>query len=310
MLTEVKGTLDKINYDAVIGQVLPQPVKDVIVTMGKALNILLKSQENLTSALIDVVKVKETSSGTGEVRTGVESRQRVKPPPPAPIDPKVSAERKVKQALREAEKKTTLFNIDMGKVPTLNKDTLSRKVTIALGQKASAGNHDYDIKDAEEAIDDILSCVKLDFMGTTSKKFYNKKNPQDPRNETFCTIPVKFEFKDRLTRMQAEKTLRKVCGVSCAVPYPKKLRSMLDMLISEGKKKYPDNFIRTRVNVEELTVEAHAKSGNNWIDLGLKCNIPTNICDLGIDVSVSQVNGSQNPASQVASTQDEVMSVS
>jgi hypothetical protein len=57
-------------------------------------------------------------------------------------------------------------------------------------------------------------------------------------------------------------------------------------------------------------VEAHAKSGNNWIDLGLKCNIPTNICDLGIDVSVSQVNGSQNPASQVASTQDEVMSVS
>jgi hypothetical protein len=34
LLTEVKGNLGKINYDVVIGQVLPQPVKKVIVGMG------------------------------------------------------------------------------------------------------------------------------------------------------------------------------------------------------------------------------------------------------------------------------------
>ena len=51
--------------------------------------------------------------------------------------------KKVKHALREAEKKPVIFNLDLGPVPTINKDTLSRKVTVALSDKAKAGNHDY-----------------------------------------------------------------------------------------------------------------------------------------------------------------------
>jgi hypothetical protein len=298
-----------MNYDTVLGQVLPQQVKDVIVGMGNALKLLLKSQENLTSALIDVVKVKEAPTGNGVATISGETKQKVKAPQPAQVDPKAAAERKVKQAIREAEKKTLLFNIDMGKVPTLNKDTLSRKVTLALGEKATSGNHDYDIKDAEDAIDDILSCVKLDFLGTTSKKFYNKKNPQDPRNDSFCTMPVRFEFKDKVTRMQAEKTLRKVCSVSCAVPYPKRLRAMMDNLISEGKKKFPNCYIRTRVDVDNLTIEAHAKKDKEWIDLGLMCSIPTNICDT-VDVDNSSPQLSVTHASQVSGTQDEAMTIS
>jgi hypothetical protein len=62
LLTEIKANLGKVDYATVIGQVLPQPVKDVIVNLGNALNQLLKSQENLTSALIDVVKVSEDSA--------------------------------------------------------------------------------------------------------------------------------------------------------------------------------------------------------------------------------------------------------
>jgi hypothetical protein len=125
----------------------------------------------------------------------------------------------------------------MGKVPTMNKETLSRKVTLtlSLAEKASSGEHDYDIKDVEDAVDDILSCTKLEFLGVTSKKFFNKKNVNDPRNDTFCTLPVRFEFSDKPTRIQAEKTLRKVWKVSCAVPYPKKLRTILDNLVKEVK---------------------------------------------------------------------------
>jgi hypothetical protein len=302
LLKEIKDGLGKIDYDTVIGQVLPQQVKDVIVSLGKAVNMLLTSQDNLTSVLVDVVKVKETQTpaiagrGTGEVK--IKSR-----PIPAPPNPKVVGERKVRQAIREAEKKTIIFNLDMGKVPVMNKDTLSRKVTLALGEKASGGEHDYDIRDAEDAIDDILSCSKLEFLGATSKKFYNKKNPNDARNDTFCTIPVRFEFKDKETRFQAEKTLRKVCKVSCAIPYPKKLRSMMDCMLSEGKKKYPNSYIRTKVNVDDLTIEAHAKVGDNWIDLGLKTNIPHDICDL---VSTDE----QVAVSQVVASQDEVMCIS
>jgi hypothetical protein len=298
VMSKVKATLDTLNIESVIGQVLPQPVKDVFVSLGAAVKLLLKSQENLTSVLVDVVKVKEVAQAPAPVTLG-EVKSKVKLAP-APVDPKVAAERKVKQAIRDAEKKTLLFNLDLGKVPVMNKETLSRKVTLALSEKVTAGEHDYDIKDAEEAIDDILSCSKLEFLGVTSKKFFNKKNVSDPRNDTFCTLPVRFEFKDRETRIQSEKNLRKVCKVSCAVPYPKKLRSMLDTLINEGKKSFPNCFIRTRVNMDDLTIEAHAKTGEGWVDLGLKCAIPLNICDT-VEVA---------PTSQPSGTQVKVMSIS
>jgi hypothetical protein len=66
-LVEIKNTLGTLDYDKVIGQILPQPVKDVITGLGKAVSMLLKSQENLTSVLVDVVKVSESSSKTAPV---------------------------------------------------------------------------------------------------------------------------------------------------------------------------------------------------------------------------------------------------
>jgi hypothetical protein len=315
-LVEIKNTLGTLDYDKVIGQVLPQPVKDVITGLGKAVNMLLKSQENLTSVLVDVAKVSENSNKTVPVQKTLKPTDAKAPPrpPPTPVAPEVIAERKVKQAIREAEKKTLLFNIDLGNVPTMNKDTLSRKVTLALGSKASSGNHDYDIKDAEEAIDDILSCAKLEFLGTKSKQFFNKKKPQDERNNTFCTMPVRFEFKDKDVRIEAEKTLRKICNVSCAVPYPKKLRDIIDKLILEGKSRFPKCFIRTRVNVDNLTVEAHAKTNEGWIDLEKTTRIPLDILDTAFAFgSVTQVTTSSQAAnaSQVMTTsQVEVMCVS
>jgi hypothetical protein len=198
---------------------------------------------------------------------------------------KIAATKKVKNAIRDAEKKTLLFNLDLGNVPTMNKETLSKKVTLALHTKVKSGEHDYDIRDAEEVLDDILSCTKLEFLGATSKKFFNKRNINDPRNDTFCTMPVRLDFKDRENRIQAETNLRKVCKVSCAVPYPKKLRAILDNLVTQGKKLAPSCFIRTRVNVDDLSIEVHAKTGEGWKDLYLKTCIPLDICD-----SVETVN--------------------
>jgi hypothetical protein len=113
-------------------------------------------------------------------------------------------------------------------------------------------------------------------------------------------MPVRFEFQDKATRVQAEKTLRKVCKVSCAVPYPKRLRTLLDTLIVEGKKKCPNVFICTQVNVDNLTIEAHAKTAEGWLDLGLKQDIPLNICDIN-STEVSLTSGSP---------QEEVMNIS
>jgi hypothetical protein len=289
VLAEVKGKLKGLDdLETILGDLLPPQVKTVLVSMGSALDLLLKSQDNLSSVLVDAFKVgNPIKAGSSDTLGKVE----------------VTVKERVKNAIREAEKKSLLFNLDLGNVPTMNKETLSRKVTMALSSKVSAGDHDYDIKDAEEALDDILSCTKLEFLGSTSRKYFNKKNPKDERNDTFCTMPVRLEFKDRDTRIEAEKTLRKICSVSCAVPYPKKLRSIMDRLITEGKQRCPNSFIRTKVNVDTLTIEAHAKTTNGWLDLGLLTKIPLDICD-------TVTTGEPNTASQPAITVDEVMCVS
>jgi hypothetical protein len=106
-------------------------------------------------------------------------------------------------------------------------------------------------------------------LGTSTKQFYNKKNPEDARNKVMHTVPVRLEFKDRETRLQAEISLRKICKVNCAVPYPKIIRDQLGSLLTEGKKKQPDCFIRTRVNAEQLTIDAFASVNKKWIDLDL-----------------------------------------
>jgi hypothetical protein len=313
VLAEVKTSLAQL--EAAPEDDAPAPVKAKLLLMTTALGLLLKSQENLTSVLVDVFNVRKETAQATLAHAPNKPANLPKATPPTP-NPEAQAAKKVKQAIREAEKKTLLFNLNLGNTPAMNKDTLARKVTLALSSAASAGEHDYDIKDAEEVIDDILSCSKLEFLGTTSKKFYNKKNPADPRNDKMCTLPVRFEFRDRETRFQAESNLRKICKVSCAVPYPKRLRLIMDNLVREGKKLYPKSFIRTKVNVDTLTIDVHAKTGEGWTDLNMRTTIPTNICD-GVTSEVTEVclvstqSSSQSQSnSQSSSNSDEAMSIS
>jgi hypothetical protein len=158
-----------------------------------------------------------------------------------------------------------IFDLNLGSSQMMNKDSISRKVTSTLGQIVKDGKHDYNVSDAEDVIDDILSCSKLEFLGNTTKKFFNKRNLNDTRNDKMYTVPVRMDFRDRDTRFNAEISLRKICKVNCAVPYPKKLRLMLGELVKEGKKTNPNSFIRTRVNVDKLTIEAHAKTEGGWV---------------------------------------------
>ena len=267
----------------------------IIHSLLQVMTTLLISHENLSSAIIDSVKLVEKptpSHGGARPKDSQHSRKMdsgagasssqpprfVPPTQPAPSEEDL-AKRKVRQSLREAEKRTIIFNLDLGQVPTINKDTLSRKVTMALSEKAKTEKHDYNIADAEEAIDDLLSCSKLEFLGNQTRKYFNKRKPTDPLNNKFCTVPVRMDFKTKETRIQAEISLRKLCKVSCSTPYPKRLRGILDNLVKEGKTKSPDCFIRTRVNVDNLTIDVHAKIGKDWKDLGLSCNVPLNILD-------------------------------
>ena len=283
--------------------------------LGEVCENLIKSNEAFKSTIIDYIKVSpsgepqnpiiqvednDASNGFGSffknryanrVNQQIRRASTASAPPPSATEIHTA---KVKKTLREAERKTVVFDLNLGTAPTINKETISKKVTVALHDKAREGNHDYALNDACEMVDDTLSCSMLEFMGNGTKKYYNRRDNNDPKNGKMCTVPVRFDFKNKETRIQAENTLRNICKVSCSVPYPKKLRTLLATRIAEGKKIRSGCFIRNRVDIDNLKIVTSARAENGWEHLDMDIPIPEDI--LGNDtmeVSTNQSEGSR-----------------
>ena len=211
------------------------------------------------------------------------SQQRTVTAKAVPSNPPPTAEEtaasKVKRVLRESERRTILFNLDLGGAPIINKESISKKVTYALHAAAASGEHDWNIKDAGEMVDDVLSCSQLEFLGAGTKKFFNNKDKADPRNAKMCTVPVRLDFKNKDLRSRAEHTLRTICKVSCSTPYPRKLRALLGKAVLDGKKKFPKSFIRTKVDIDNLQVTASVREGDSWTVVSGPHPIPLDVLD-------------------------------
>ena len=141
--------------------------------------------------------------------------------------------RAFRDAVKDAEKSTLLFNLNMGKVHIMNKETISKKATLALTSMAAKTEGKLSSTPSEEAItaiDDVLSMTTgMAFFGNSTKSY---SNPKDKESGAFCTIPVKYEFKDKDTRIRAETALRSRCKVSCGTPYPVILREYIKGAVS------------------------------------------------------------------------------
>jgi hypothetical protein len=142
----------------------------------------------------------------------------------------------------------------------MNKETLAKKATLALTAAAAKKESETDksVKstpspDAVAAIDDVLSVVKnYSFYGSGTKTY---KNPKDELSGSYCTAPVKYEFKDKETRTAAEKILKSTCGISCTTPYPAMVRECIKQIIDDVKKEYPDNFIWVAVDTGKMVLK-------------------------------------------------------
>jgi hypothetical protein len=198
--------------------------------------------------------------------------------------------KKIRQEINKAEKTTTVFDLNLGQVPIIDKDTLSGKVTRAINPATASSDEikkgNYTAAEAEEILDDVLSCASLDFLGNGgSKKFYNKAKPHDPRNGTFCTVPTKLTFRTKDERIKAEQTLRKFCKVKCSVPYPKKLRTIIGDIVKKGKQVKHNNYIRVKVDNESLT-DSIDRDSINLLDAtvpGFRIN-PNNVARMASDI--------------------------
>ena len=184
--------------------------------------------------------------------------------------------RKFKDAVKEAEKSTLIFNLDMGKVPILNKETMCRKATLSLlgmAAQKEGKNSQTPSDEAISAIDNALSMSKgMEFFGNTTKTYTNSK---DAASGSFCTIPVRYNFDDKDTRIRVEQSLRERCKVQCSTPYPIILRECIKKTIVHVKQAFPSDFIRVNVdaNSMSLKVARRPKDSAEWVyyqrDVGL-----------------------------------------
>ena len=242
----------------------------ILFQLGAAMEKVILHSDAMKSNLVDMYKTmdtKPTYSGNPAHSKATNSAPKAAKQVPAKQPPSAAdtALLKVKRVLREAERRTVMFDLDLGAAPLINKESISKKVTYALHQAAASGEHDWNIKDAGTMVDDALSCSQLEFLGSGTRKFFNNKKQDDPHNGKMCTVPVRMDFKNKETRQQAEHTLRSICKVNCSTPYPKKLRALLGRAILDGKKKFPKNYIRTKVDIDNMQVTASVREGASWV---------------------------------------------
>jgi hypothetical protein len=124
-------------------------ISQMLTVMG----LLLSHQEGLASAVIDCFNSQTKGKTDSMLANAANSTPPSAPGKKTPTSEEIQT-RRVRQAIHKAEKSTVVFDLDMGTVPIINKDTLARKVTIALHDKEArceqVRNGDITEADAEE----------------------------------------------------------------------------------------------------------------------------------------------------------------
>jgi hypothetical protein len=205
-----------------------------------------------------------------------------KPPAKPAKDPKIQA---FQDAVKHAERSTLIFNLDLGPKKTLNEKTILTHATLALSAAAAAvegKNSKTPSRDSVVALDDVMSVTQnVVLYGKVTRPYENKSNPQDPKNKTFFTMPVRYEFKDKETRLEAETILRDTCKIDCTTPYPANLRSCIRQVVDHFRKDYPEDYIKVSVDTENLTLKVSRKvKGDGWYNNKEPIPIPERALDI------------------------------
>jgi hypothetical protein len=176
----------------------------------------------------------------------------------------------------------------MGKVPLINKETIKKNATMAfvtMAAKLEENNHtSVPCEDTIVALDDILSVVKgMEFYGKKTKTY---NNPKDQLSGSYCTIPVKYEFRSKEEKIEAETVMMNKCGANCTTPYPAILRECIKQVVNKVRSDFPNNQVKVSVetNTFSLKVSRREKvkgTPNRWTIFTK--NIPLPIEALNVD---------------------------
>ena len=131
----------------------------------------------------------------------------------------------------------------------------------------------------------MLSVVKsMQFYGKSTCTY---RNSRDPKSGSYCTIPVKYEFKDKDMRIRAETSLREHCNINCSTPYPTILREAIRQVISHVKTEYPGYQVKVNVDAKNLGLKVARRLINTedrsaksvWQDYDKLIPLPPEVLD-------------------------------
>jgi hypothetical protein len=187
-------------------------------------------------------------------------------------------------AVKHSERSTLVFNLNLGNRKTLNERTILTKATLALSEAAAEveGNKGKPpSREAVSALDDVMSVIEnVTLFGKVTKPYVNPRNPADPKNRTFFTLPVRYDFKDRNTRWEAETILRDTCKAECSTPYPTILRHCIRQVVNHVRKDFPRDFIKVTVDSENVALNVSRRGDDGWYTYNDPIPLPREVLDV------------------------------
>jgi hypothetical protein len=230
----------------------------------KAVGNLALALLNAVDALVENGIVPVTSGrGGGGARAFSAPRQ-------SDIVRSVPGEAELKACLEAADKETVLFDANLGTEETFNRNTLSTNLTRSLATAAGdrADGNKLPVPEARRLVDDALSCAAdMEFLGNKSKKFINNFNLTDERNNTFCTLPVKFKFESGAARVNFERTMKTHCGLSAKISLPPVIRNEMKSFHKALRNRYQGKIITVRPDIRSQSFVALMKDETGWTKL-------------------------------------------
>jgi hypothetical protein len=274
-------------------KVIVNKVKESLVATKERMNgPLMELLEGIVEWMSITTGVQETTANVvvdsynKAVASPRKSRKDTVPPRDDPVDAEAAAlaarKKKFVQEVREAEKSSLVFRTNMGNIPVMNPDTLKKRFTVDLVEKAAKVEEKTDGRPSAQTaaqIDDVLCMVsKIEFFGKETKKTTVKKS--DGGEEEFFSIPVRLNYKDKETREAAEKRLRSLCKISATTPYHRTLRNVITGTVNDCKKKYPGNFIQVKVDPEKFCLKISRRENGEWFNNVETVVLPESVLDL------------------------------
>jgi hypothetical protein len=308
-IVKVRSICDKVGQDLTVQNVDPAMV-GIFSLLNEAILGICSVQEKIVSASPQPSHA-ATASVIGPEPTGNAKKARNEPSEQSMVDlttylrnnpptgssqshrypdPDPEPVKKFKEAVNKAEKSTVIFNLNLGKIPIVNQDTISTNVTKALTALAVATEENntgsIPSNNTITALDDALSVVKgMKFFG---KKTYSYRKASDPNSGAYCTIPVRYDFEDKEVRQFAETVFRDKCKASCSTPYPTILRECIKQVINQTKAAYPNNFVSVTVDTGKMVLkiarrpmlDKEDRSRKKWVNMEVQVPIPEAALDI------------------------------